>query len=830
VKQQQPSTLQQQRAGRKTLGRYCGAAVEEQVSRGEIPATHLRKRRRHLQTQLLKRIPAPARHCRHKLLRAASMLLAVWGFSTIATQSSAFAAIPDASFQHKLLDGFNVSGKSAPFMADIDGDGDLDAFIGERLGTVRFYRNTGTAAIPIFSPDQATNPLRGFDVGNRAIPSLVDIDLDGDLDAFIGSDNGTVKFYINNGTALAPVFAAVLPPANPLVGVAVGTYAAPAFADIDGDGDLDAFVGSSTGSTRFYRNNGTNTAPLFVNIAGAGNPLAGVAVGTHAAPAFVDIDNDGDLDLFSGENYGTIKFYRNKGSATAPLFAADIVGNPISGYDLGYKSTPIFADIDADGDLDAVIGNQFGNIYVYRNFGTVAVPVLAPDRPANPLAGFDAGTRAAPALVDIDFDGDLDAFIGVNGGIQFYRNNGTAAAPLFVADTAGNPLAGIAGLAALSYITPAFADIDGDGDQDLFIGDLPGSVRFYRNTGTSTAAVFTPDAIGNPLAAIVAANHSTPAFADIDGDGDFDAFIGQQTGSVLFYRNAGNSINPVFIPDVAGNPLTSVAVANSSSPSLVDIDGDGDLDAFVGERFGSMRFYRNNGTVTVPAFAADIPGNALAGFDVGYIGAPAAFADIDRDGDIDAFIGLAFGTTMFFENKAVQTVATPANGGNVTISPQTAATNIPSALLWTTPLVTPPAGTFPFGSITYYVNTTIGGTATIRMTFPTVLPTGFTLYKIDAVNNYTAIPAAQYAIINTSTIDLTLTDGGTYDLDGLANGVIIDPMTIGAPTPVPAAAVVPGKPGGCTVNPASDFDPSLLLMLMLSGIYLLRRKPQRGQR
>jgi len=100
--------------------------------------------------------------------------------------------------------GFNA----APTFADIDGDGDLDAFVGENPGTVKFYRNTQFDAVAPgtgFVADVAGNPLAGFDVGIIAAPTFADIDGDGDLDAFVGEGNGTVKFFENFESNNPPV-------------------------------------------------------------------------------------------------------------------------------------------------------------------------------------------------------------------------------------------------------------------------------------------------------------------------------------------------------------------------------------------------------------------------------------------------------------------------------------------------------------------------------------------------------------------------------------------------------------------------------------------------
>src|ERR1019366_9564437 len=109
--------------------------------------------------------------------------------------------------------------------------------------------------------------------------------------------------------------------ANPLNAVGVGDYSAPAFVDIDGDGDKDAFIGAGDGTLYYYKNTGTSTVPVFTLQTGANSPFNGVDIGSLSVPGFVDIDGDGDQDVFIGETYGSIIYYKN----TSPLLPLHLV-------------------------------------------------------------------------------------------------------------------------------------------------------------------------------------------------------------------------------------------------------------------------------------------------------------------------------------------------------------------------------------------------------------------------------------------------------------------------------------------------------------------------
>jgi Domain of unknown function (DUF4347)/FG-GAP-like repeat len=275
--------------------------------------------------------------------------------------------------------------------------------------------------------------------------------------------------------------------ADPFNGVDVGSNSAPSFADLDGDGDTDALIGAQDGTLRYYRNTGSTTNPVFTIQTGVENPFDGVDVGGYSAPSFADLDGDGDTDALIGVEDGTLRYYRNTGSATNPVFTAQTgVENPFNGVDVGSDSTPSFADLDGDGDADAVIGAGDGTLRYYRNTGSTTNPVFtAQTGVENPFNGVDVGLYSTPSFADLDGDGDADAVIGENDGtLRYYRNTGSTTNPVFTAQTgAANPFNGV-NLGSDS--TPSFADLDGDGDAEALIGARDGTLRYYRSTGGVT--------------------------------------------------------------------------------------------------------------------------------------------------------------------------------------------------------------------------------------------------------------------------------------------------------------------------------------------------------
>ncbi|MBL4649840.1 MAG: VCBS repeat-containing protein, partial [Aureispira sp.] len=209
----------------------------------------------------------------------------------------------------------------------------------------------------------------------------------------------------SNSFSQAQVFAPAQ--TNPYNLVDNGAFVTCTLVDIDGDGDFDLFQGDYDGSTHFIENISTNSSPTFTTA--TTNPFGIPDIGDLNDHAFVDIDSDGDMDLFmsNGDNLPDIYFFENIGTAYIPSFSSTPTLNPFGLVKTNFNRHPVFVDIDNDGDMDLFFGELYGNIHYYENTGSTSNPAFSTHL-ANPFGLVDIGHSFTPDFVDIDGDGDMD--------------------------------------------------------------------------------------------------------------------------------------------------------------------------------------------------------------------------------------------------------------------------------------------------------------------------------------------------------------------------------------------------------------------------------------
>jgi Secretion system C-terminal sorting domain/FG-GAP-like repeat len=303
-------------------------------------------------------------------------------------------------------DMVDLGSSSHPAFADVDGDGLTDLVV----GTYGFYSspngptptyytnarlylfiNVGTATAPAFR--LTNNDWLGMSEfapdDYDFYPAFGDLDSDGDLDLLVGSNIGAVYAYFNQagpGNAMNMVR-----DQNPMwTQMDVGQVAAPLIGDFDDDGRADVIMGERFGILNFFKNTGSLNEPVFtLNPATAPNVtnVGGFNVQNDSIPNNSGlstpqlIQNEaGQSMIVVGSSDGFIEAYLVGDMTTAPW---TLVSKTFGGIHDGWRSSPAFADLDDDGYLEMMLGNQSGGLTLYKT-------VLTPFTPPTPVVSTGA--------------------------------------------------------------------------------------------------------------------------------------------------------------------------------------------------------------------------------------------------------------------------------------------------------------------------------------------------------------------------------------------------------------------------------------------------------
>lgn len=457
-------------------------------------------------------------------------------------------------------------------------------------------------------------------------PRFVDLDADGDFDMILGNLDDIPLYFENIGTPSQPKFREEKNFFSFLSSIDAEMGVCE---DLDGDGDLDLITGGYTG-LHFYENIGDSSSAFFNEIE---NYFNAINVGSNPIPTFADVDADGDLDLIIGlsEN-GAVKLYTNTGTKNSARFSEL---NVMQIADVGLYAYPYFCDLDNDGDYDILVGRDGYGFYYYKNNGTASTPSWQNDN--SPFSGLGNTTYwNSPCLVDLNGDDKFDLVYGTaSGPLQYYINTGTVSSPAW---TVNNSLfGGVLDVGGAS--SPCFFDFDNDGDLDLISGSNLGNIKYYRNIGSASAPAW--EAAHTYFSSIKHSIYSAITLGDLNGDSLPDAVAGDLNGKLFFHRNTGSG----FVEE--SSMFSSISLGGWSAPKLIDMDSDGDLDIVAGNESGNLIFIENTGTTTSPAWtrvngyfgSIDVGSNCVV--DIG---------DLDRDGDLDIVTGNIQGKVQYFQN------------------------------------------------------------------------------------------------------------------------------------------------------------------------------------
>jgi len=362
---------------------------------------------------------------------------------------------------------------------------------------------------------------------------------------------------------------------------------------------------------------------------------SGEDVGVGGWDAAVDdLDGDGDVDLYVA-NDGADAVWINQGGVQGGIAGryAD------SGQSLGDFLTVGVAlgDVDGDGDTDAVVlNNDMGLVVVWINQGGDEGGTAGQFLPSGQSMAEDLASDVA--LGDLDGDGDLDIFITRNIGRanKVWVNEGG-----LQGGTAGEFSDSGQALGNESSGDVALADVDGDGDLDAFVAD-DGSNHLWINQGGDQNG--TPGAFqdsGQPLGDRFSIS---VALGDVDGDGDPDAYVGNITDDDALWINQGG-LQEGTAGEFAASGQTLMA-GSTRDVALGDVDDDGDLDAFLaraganavwinqgGDQGGAAGIFENGGQEIGEAFSEAV-----------------ALGDADADDDLDAFVANPYAANVLRTN------------------------------------------------------------------------------------------------------------------------------------------------------------------------------------
>ena len=379
-----------------------------------------------------------------------------------------------------------------PTFCDIDNDNDLDFFAVNLIGTVSFYENIGLSENkPIYnfitSDWEEISIIGQARHGSNAI-NFIDMDNDQDFDLVWG-DYYQPSLYViwNLGTVNIPDmdndnFSTYFPENDPINTVGRNM---PSFTDIDSDGDQDLFITVLGGiggiqlvnNFYFYENvsEGEESNYNFIT----NDYLNTIDYLSDTCPTLVDIDSDGDQDLFIGQKFttdttpfnGRIIFYLNTGNGNTPIFT--LYDEEFLGNQLGTDLCPHFGDVDSDGDYDLLIGTYSGDIKIFKNIGNKYNFNFTYHSTIETDSNF---WFSVPALFDIDLDDDLDIILGnIYGDLRLYKQNESFSF-LFESDNFQD-------ISVEYYSAPYFFDVDLDDDLDLVVSGRDTHKTFLNNNG-----------------------------------------------------------------------------------------------------------------------------------------------------------------------------------------------------------------------------------------------------------------------------------------------------------------------------------------------------------
>ncbi len=405
-----------------------------------------------------------------------------------------------------------VTSADIPGIADIDMDGDLDIVTFENGGVImEFHENRANCGLDFKVRERCwghfieSGVYRSVSL-NSCTPfkkktlhtgsTILVLDLNGDSlkDMILGNVSYTDMIALYNGGNLDSTHFTSQDTLYPTYDKAIDVYQFPmaTYEDVTFDGKPDLLVtpadlgdgSQDRQSIVLYENTGGSTSPIFNYRQKDFMQNTMIDLGRGAVPRFADLNGDSLQDLVVANNNTFVDgitnnhfyhYYINTGTQTKPEFTlldtnfANISGYP--GLDAG--TIPTFGDLDGDGDLDMIVGDQNGNLYYFKNSSATAPNFTFQIA----LSGLNVGNNAAPYLFDMDKDGDLDLLVGNEKGKVYYFVNSSSTNPNFTLQSTNYGGINVKGIGGGGNAVPVA--FEQNGLINMFVGSEDFGIRQY---------------------------------------------------------------------------------------------------------------------------------------------------------------------------------------------------------------------------------------------------------------------------------------------------------------------------------------------------------------